>query len=74
MKLPVESSHPYWFLISGFNIAILAGLFLVLFGRRKEALVQADIQLVFAESEHVFDLGDGAKVIIVTINPAGRML
>jgi uncharacterized protein involved in exopolysaccharide biosynthesis len=30
-----EKPHPYWFLIYGFNFAILAGLFAALFGRWK---------------------------------------
>ena len=33
MLLPVEKPHPYWFYICGFNIAILAGLFTMLFSR-----------------------------------------
>jgi hypothetical protein len=33
MKLPAESSHPFWFYIYGFNMIIIAGLFAGSFGR-----------------------------------------
>jgi hypothetical protein len=50
MGPPSENSRPYWFYISGFNFAIVAGLQVMVFGRllgRKRGMLAAWAGIAF---------------------------